>query len=256
MVFIGREGSWNLETLATASSAPRPETPIISLALALLWTCLLISVSGLNKHAWYLVGIGGIGMLQNVYAAGTVRDPSASNFHLTKFDRMPTIIGKRRKFKDDADAYVDLDDALADVSELSKWLQGYKSQTRLNDLQMPRWLTSMEQKDGVPAWLEPLRSGQNEIANTHGAFKELEKWVPTAGLAMIQIFFPTSLRYKDENIKDNVHKKFWKRAYHTKSIRRRAECKRREVERHSKAEKYKNQMGASSERPKFDTYIV
>jgi len=108
MVFIGDEGSWDMESLATGTSVPRPETRWISLALARLWTGLLISVSGLKEHAWFLVGIGGLGMLQNVFAAGTSRDPGASGFHLTPFARAPTIIGIRQDYNDDDDAKVDL----------------------------------------------------------------------------------------------------------------------------------------------------
>jgi hypothetical protein len=99
---------------------------------------------------------------------------------------------------------------------------------------MPKWLDSMEQKDGVPAWLKPLRAEQNDIANIHGALQELKKWVPTAGLAMMQTFYPASLRYREDRVRNNVHKKFWKRAYHTKYIRRQAEFKRRQVELQSK----------------------
>jgi len=67
-------------------------------------------------------------------------------------------------------------------------------------------------------------------SNIHGTLMELEKWVPTTGLAMVQIFFPAGLEYKDETIRDNVHKKFWRKTYHTKSVRNRAEKKRREEE--------------------------
>lgn len=51
MVLIGRAGSWDVETLTTATGAARPETTIASLTLAVLWTCLLISVSGLKANA-------------------------------------------------------------------------------------------------------------------------------------------------------------------------------------------------------------
>lgn len=234
MVFLGRKGSWDFESLATATSVPRTETPIISLVLALLWTSLLISVSGLKEHAWYLVGIGGIGMLQNVYAAGKVRDPSASDFHLKKFTRMPTIIGKRQGFTDDSDAHVDLQEASIGISDLSEWIQGAS--------QMPKWLDSMEANDGTPAWLVPLKAEQNQIVRVHGALKELEKWVPGAGLAMIQTFFPTSLRYEDDRVRDNVNKKFWKRAYHTRRIRRQAELKRRRSEVKSSLRKFSGQV--------------
>lgn len=59
--------------------------------------------------------------------------------------------------------------------------------------------------------------------------------MPTAGLALVQIFFPAGIKYNDESIRDNVHKKFWQRAYYTKSIRKRAEEKRR-VERRTLTE--------------------
>jgi hypothetical protein len=58
---------------------------------------------------------------------------------------------------------------------------------------------------------------------------ELERWVPTAGLAMLQVFFPTGLSYKDESVKYNFHKKFWKKAYYVGKIRSQAEAKKRRV---------------------------
>ncbi|KAH8586056.1 hypothetical protein B0O99DRAFT_645464 [Bisporella sp. PMI_857] len=125
MVFIGRQGSWDFESLATATSIPYPENPAISLALALLWACLLISVASLKEHAWYLVGIGGMGMLQSIYAAGAPQNPSVSNFHLKVFSPKPTIIGKRQNFKDDVDWRVDIQAALADVSRLPEWSQSF-----------------------------------------------------------------------------------------------------------------------------------
>jgi hypothetical protein len=274
MVFVGGKGSWDLETLATGISVPRPETRWISLGLAILWTFLLISVSGLKEHAWFLVSIGGIGMLQNVFAAGTYRKPSASNFHITKFSRAPTIIGKRERYEDDEDANVNLDQDLENLADISRWAPK-KSKTMSSLLQdpslpppeattMPRWLSSMSKDDGVPDWLEPIKpahidaatdSGQSlseshklttrmcfgprdiekddviYASNVHGALMELEKWVPTAGLAMVQIFFPAGLKYEDGSIRDNVHKKFWQKAYCTKSVRKSAEEKRREEER-------------------------
>ncbi|OBT52509.1 hypothetical protein VE04_08527 [Pseudogymnoascus sp. 24MN13] len=233
MVFIGRRGAFNLEVLATATSTPKPETPALSLVLALLWTCLLVSVSGLKEHTWFLVSIGGIGMLQNVYAAGKARHPSTADLYLKPFSRMPTIIGKRHPWKADetASADVNLDDALSDVNPLSEWAKG-------NVKEIPKWLDSMEKGDGLPAWLVPLEGPEKElqIANTVGALRELEKWVPTAGLAMLQIYFPDDLRFEDSRMRYNIDKQFWKKAYHTKDIRKQAEYKRREVERNSKAE--------------------
>ncbi|KAM0438579.1 hypothetical protein ACHAPT_001331 [Fusarium lateritium] len=266
MVFIGDQGSWDLERLATRTPVPRTETRWISLVLAVLWVCLLIAISGIKEHTWFLIGIGGLGMLQNILAAGISREPAASNFHLTKFRRAPTIMGRRQGYKDDADASVDLEEDLNELADLDTWVS---EKTRLQFSEdnhsclpeqspMPQWLTSMSEEDGIPKWLNAQKPERGEqtvsdttahstpalfetgeerrqdiiyAAGVHGALMELEKWVPTAGLSMLQIFFPVGLQYHDESIRDNVHKKFWRRAYHTKSVRKRAEQKRRAEER-------------------------
>ncbi|PSN64172.1 hypothetical protein BS50DRAFT_558582, partial [Corynespora cassiicola Philippines] len=254
MVFIGTRGSWDMESLARGASTPRPETRWVSLGLAFLWIGLLISVSGLKENAWFLVAIGGIGMLQNAFAAGTSRRPNASGFHFTPFPRAPTIIGKREKYVDDEDANVDLDNDLKELSDLNAWALNRKRKRLaepVSEIDMPRWLDSMSKHDGIPEWLEPVGSGKVNASSkstktqpfdstknpqsgviyatgVNGALMELEKWVPTAGLAMVQLFFPSSLSYNDQSIRDNIHKKFWKRAYCTKDIRKRAEEERRE----------------------------
>ncbi|KAH8647714.1 hypothetical protein BX600DRAFT_389558 [Xylariales sp. PMI_506] len=243
MVLIGTRGSWDIESLATAAPSPRPETRWMSLVLAVLWICLLISVSGLQDHTWFLVGIGTIGMLQNLVAAGVPRDPSVSDFHLTRFERAPIIIGYQGKSRDDRDVGINLEEDLTNLSDIAEWalkpvIPSHTATTKHTE--MPSWLKSMSKDDGVPEWLEPLKPDINSPApyryiilatGVHGALIELEKWVPTAGLAMVQVLFPGGLKYNDASIRDNSHKKFWKRAYHTVSIRKRAEEKRREEER-------------------------
>jgi len=104
---------------------------------------------------------------------------------------------------------------------------------------MPQWLDSMSKDDGIPDWLEPIKPKptatgvarrQSEViyaTGVHGALMELEKWIPTAGLAIVQVLFPSGLEYNDQSIRDNVHKKFWKREYHTSDLRKRAEARRR-----------------------------
>ncbi|KAM0346553.1 hypothetical protein ACHAO7_011747 [Fusarium culmorum] len=271
MVFIGCPGSWDLERLATRIPAPRTGTRWVSLLLAVLWICLLISISGLKEHTWFLIGIGGLGMLQNVLAAGIFRDPAASNFHLTRFERAPTIIGIQQDYKDDADANIDTVQDIQELADLEAWTSGpTKGQGDTGDepcshksTPIPPWIASMAEKDGVPDWLraiQPIRSAngvdpkpthssfknktwnpfrphsattdQAVYANgVHGALIELEKWVPNAGLSMVQVFFPSGLQYHDEAVRDNVHKKFWKRAYHTRKVRVKAEEKRRAEDR-------------------------
>ncbi|KAH7174828.1 uncharacterized protein B0J16DRAFT_349244 [Fusarium flagelliforme] len=270
MVFIGCPGSWDLERLATRMSIPRAGTRWISLLLAILWICLLVAISGLKEHTWFLIGIGGLGMLHNVLAAGISRDPAASNFHLTKFERAPTIIGIHQDSgSDDADADVDPDQVRQELSGLEAWISTpAKSQGDTSDepcsvkpASSPSWITSMSEKDGTPAWLRAIQPTFTEPPDTegaqftskkgwnpfsscasntgkviyangvHGALMELEKWVPNAGLSMVQTFFPAGLQYHDEAIRDNTHKKFWKRAYSTRKLRAKAEEKRRAEER-------------------------
>lgn len=69
----------------------------------------------------------------------------------------------------------------------------------------------MDGSHGMPEWLIPLSNrpeGGEQIKNVYGALMELERWVPAAGVAMLQIFFPAGLSYKDEAVKYNFHKKF------------------------------------------------
>ena len=222
MVLIGSKGSPDLETFATARGSPCSETPYVTVLLAILWIFLLISVIGLKDNAWYIVGAGGLGMIHNVLAAGATRSSSTTGLQLSIFKRMPTITGKSTDFEDDINAEVDLNQASQDVLPLKEWVGPQKAKRNL----MPAWLTSMKSEDGVPEWLEPVQTTK-KIIRVHGALKELEKWVPGAGLAMIKVFFPTRLEYDDGNIRDNINKKFWKRAWQTVRVRRQAEQARR-----------------------------
>ena len=73
----------------------------------------------------------------------------------------------------------------------------------------------------VTRWRTPPDVVHKDIvyaSGVHGALMELEKWVPSAGLAMIQMFFPQGLSYNDAAIRDNVHNSFWRIAYHTQKI--------------------------------------
>ncbi|KAI0542602.1 hypothetical protein GGR58DRAFT_255215 [Xylaria digitata] len=222
MVFVGSPNSYNLEIMATSEAQRRPETPIIAAILATLWAGLLICTSGLEENSWFIVGIGGLGMLQNVYAAGASRSLEWTALKIKPFHRKRTIIAQRLDPKSDDKADVDLQEAAEDVKVLEDWLRNGH-----NAGQMPRWLESMQAKDGTPEWLLPVP--ETEVARVQGALTELEKWIPTAGLALLKTFFPGNLDYDDSVVRDNVYKKFWRRAWHTKKTRRRAEHARKEV---------------------------
>ena len=67
----------DLEDLATARASAHWSTFPLLLILAILWVVILLSVSNLCDDTWYLVAVGGLGMAQNLFAAGHHRDASA-----------------------------------------------------------------------------------------------------------------------------------------------------------------------------------
>lgn len=50
-------------------------TRVSILALATLWILLLVTAAGLRSDTWYLLAVGGMGILQNVFVAGWSRRP-------------------------------------------------------------------------------------------------------------------------------------------------------------------------------------
>lgn len=71
----------NLEDLAsgqgTLNVAPNMFTRISLFCLALLWILLQITAAGLKNNTWFLLAVGGIGMVQNIFAAGSPRRPES-----------------------------------------------------------------------------------------------------------------------------------------------------------------------------------
>ncbi|PON28913.1 hypothetical protein TGAM01_v202021 [Trichoderma gamsii] len=167
--------AWDLESLATASSASLAETPWLLGVLAVLWGCLLITVSGLQQNAWFLVLIGGIGMVQNIYASVARRPASAFNMGIKPYAPLPTIVGLGFEQPcDDENSDEDLGDTTGH-------------------------------------WRQPL--DYEETSGVRGAIRELEKAFPKAGVALMQEFFPALVKYEPERYRTNAEKKFWKKAF-------------------------------------------
>lgn len=82
LLILGQGVGLDLEDLAAAEGSAEPMSRAIVSGLALLWMFLLMTVAGLKEHTWFLLGIGGIGMLQNIIVAGAPRDPSTAGIHL------------------------------------------------------------------------------------------------------------------------------------------------------------------------------
>jgi hypothetical protein len=84
IVIIGsNERALDLEDLADSDGVKSPlSLRLYTALLAVLWLALLITVSGVTQNSWFLLAVGGLGMVQNVLAAGAPRRPSAVGFHL------------------------------------------------------------------------------------------------------------------------------------------------------------------------------
>lgn len=86
IVILGNGHGLNLSDLASGQSnvlvAANRKTRAILLGLAMLWILLLITASGLQTNTWFLHAVGGLGMLQNIYAAGAPRNPENFGIHL------------------------------------------------------------------------------------------------------------------------------------------------------------------------------
>jgi len=62
--------------------------------LGVLWVALLISSAALTDQAWFLIAVGGIGILQNIFVAAWSRTPDALGLPL-KFQH---VIGHPKVF--------------------------------------------------------------------------------------------------------------------------------------------------------------
>ncbi|KAI1748040.1 hypothetical protein F4782DRAFT_543140 [Xylaria castorea] len=91
-ILRGSESEPGLESLVTTTSDSFPETKWVVSGLALLWTILLVGVSGIETHTWFLLGIGALGMLQNIYAASVPRSGEYIGLTIIPYVTRPPII--------------------------------------------------------------------------------------------------------------------------------------------------------------------
>jgi len=79
IVIIGQAGSLNLEDLASGPASVDNSTTISTkvfiVVLWIFWIILLVSAAGLQQHTWFLLLIGGLGIIQNLIVAGSPRRP-------------------------------------------------------------------------------------------------------------------------------------------------------------------------------------
>lgn len=79
LVIISTGQGLNLEDLAGANIAGNllPTTGPAIMMITVLWVCLLITVSGIHDHTWFLIAVGALGMLYTIVVAGAPRKPEA-----------------------------------------------------------------------------------------------------------------------------------------------------------------------------------
>jgi hypothetical protein len=93
VVVLGAKGGLDLEDMAGGQSSddeeervhrgrwmrlvnPSNTTRMLTFLLAVLWLMLLLTSTGIHAHSWYLLAVGGTGMLQNLITAGAPRRPA------------------------------------------------------------------------------------------------------------------------------------------------------------------------------------
>ncbi|CDO72035.1 hypothetical protein BN946_scf184943.g70 [Trametes cinnabarina] len=91
---VTSETGIRLEDLAGGRDKRRLSTSFMSGLLAISWIVLLLTVEGLDGDAWYLLAIGGLGMVQNVIAAGAERSADALGLHFEDFDTENDVIAE------------------------------------------------------------------------------------------------------------------------------------------------------------------
>ncbi|RYP07123.1 hypothetical protein DL764_002718 [Monosporascus ibericus] len=77
VIILGAKHGLDLEDLAVGRAPDVWSTRFATIFLAILWLVLLITCTGIKTKTWYLLVVGGLGMLHNIVVAGAPRRPAA-----------------------------------------------------------------------------------------------------------------------------------------------------------------------------------
>ena len=97
LVIFAERGSLNFEDLAAATETIDVSswTKLLSLCQLFCWIALLVTVDGLESHTWFLIAIGGIGMLYTILATAIPRKPSSWGIQLESMKERPCIVNDK-----------------------------------------------------------------------------------------------------------------------------------------------------------------
>jgi hypothetical protein len=185
MIVLSHDGAWDLETMASNQLHVYPSTRYSLAAIAMLWIMLLLTVTGLKQHTWFLVMIGSIGSVWQIYLAARSSQPVEFDINLEPWGKRPAITGYQYSFE------------------------------KKQELKQGLW------KQYTEADAEKEYNGETQEPNVRdvmGALIELEKCLPGAGAALLSLYFPGGLDYEPNSLKIERERRFWKLA----SIRRSA----------------------------------
>ena len=177
MIVLSHNGSWDLETMASSQLHLHPSTKYSLIAIAVLWIMLLLTVTGLKQHTWFLVIVGSIGSIWQTYLAARSSRPEDSDIKLKPWEDRPVITGYQYLFEK--------------KQQLKK---GFWKQYTESD--------ALQEYD--------LKTTEPNVRDVMGALIELEKCIPGAGAALLTMFFPGGLDYQPMSLNFEREKKFWR----------------------------------------------
>lgn len=151
-------GTLNLEDLATPYRDMQSPlaTQVLASAIAGLWVALLISIAGWELHTWFLLGIGLLGIVHNIFVAAVPRNPRAYGIDMEYVDTIveEKTIGSLWRLEDHIPgagiALVDIffpgklrDDEQEKWDYAARRRTQYNMEPRIGQVRLPAWGRSL-----------------------------------------------------------------------------------------------------------------
>ncbi|KAL6800558.1 hypothetical protein J3E68DRAFT_448847 [Trichoderma sp. SZMC 28012] len=102
IIVHGRKGELDFEALAAGWTPHLWSTRLLTLVLAILWLALLLTSTGIKTNTWYLLAVGGLGMLHNLLLAGAPRYPPSLGLPIelvkmsSDIGEIPAVFGEEK----------------------------------------------------------------------------------------------------------------------------------------------------------------